>query len=165
MKQRPFYKKPVVSLKLYLRKILHLRTDTHQISLGFAIGAFIGVFPTFGLGFILISILALVIKFNVPAAFVGTAIGNPFFTPFWLFVSYKFGDFILPYILKKEYIQFLEKSISNKFLNFGVDYIVGNLILSIIAGVISYFVVKYFVNVYKKKKEKSMSQTQLGKKI
>jgi uncharacterized protein (DUF2062 family) len=33
-----------------IRKLLSLRASPHQIALGFAIGVFIGIFPTFGLG-------------------------------------------------------------------------------------------------------------------
>ena len=34
----------------YIQKLLSLRASPHQIALGFAIGVFIGIFPTFGLG-------------------------------------------------------------------------------------------------------------------
>ena len=51
--------------RVWIRKLFMLRTDPNQIALGFAIGAFIGVFPTFGVGFLLISAVALIIKFNV----------------------------------------------------------------------------------------------------
>jgi uncharacterized protein (DUF2062 family) len=61
--------------------LLSLRASPHQIALGLAIGVFIGIFPTFGLGGVFIIALATFWKFNIPGALVGTLIGNPLFAP------------------------------------------------------------------------------------
>ena len=67
-----------------IRKLLSLRASPHQIALGFAIGVFIGIFPTFGLGGLVIIALAALSRFNVPAALLGTLIGNPLFASVWI---------------------------------------------------------------------------------
>lgn len=143
-----------IRLRGWIRKIFHLRSDPHQIALGFALGAFIGVFPTFGLGFIVISLIAVVLKFNVPAAFLGTAIANPFLGPFWMFASYKVGKLIMDFFDSKKEIE-AAAGFLTKLFHSGLDYIVGNLLISIIAGVISYFIVlKLVVWVAKKRSER-----------
>jgi len=129
----------------WARKLLHARSDAHQIAFGFAIGAFIGVFPTFGLGFIAIAAIAVVVRFNVPAAFIGTAIANPFLGPFWMYVSYKVGKAVTA-VMPVD-VSFLKKSgFLSRLLDNGVDYLIGNTIVSAIAAVVGYVLVLIGVN-------------------
>ncbi|MEI7905523.1 MAG: DUF2062 domain-containing protein, partial [Candidatus Firestonebacteria bacterium] len=68
---------------LYL-KVIRLNDTPHKIALGVAIGVFIAVFPTFGLGFIFSVFFAWLLSANKAAALIGTLVGNPLFTPlFW----------------------------------------------------------------------------------
>ncbi len=135
------------SLLVNLKKLLRLRASIHEISLGFAVGVFIGILPTFGLGFLVISFFAIFIRFNVIAAFVGTALGNPFLSPFWIFSSYKLGE-----LITGVRIELLDLKINflNTTLKFTLAFIAGNLVISLVVAIISYFVVYILIDNIKK---------------
>jgi uncharacterized protein (DUF2062 family) len=141
----------IVKPKVWFKKIVSLNTAPHSIALGFAVGAVVGVFPTFGLGLLIISFIAVAMKCNVPAAVLGAAVGNPLFTPFWIGLSYKVGDTVLLF-LDLERISFQGKSWITKSVNFGLDYLIGNILICIVVGVGSYFIVKRSVVYYRSKK-------------
>ena len=126
----------------WARKLLHARTDEHQIALGFAIGAFIGVFPTFGLGFFVIAALAVAVRFNVPAAVIGTAVANPFLGPFWMFLSYQVGKAVTAALPGDEEALVKQTGLFTAFLDKGADYLIGNTIVSAAAAVLGYIVVR-----------------------
>ena len=75
-------------LKLNFLKIYYARGSTHEIALAAAIGAFWGVFPTFGLSTILSLLLYKIFRFNIVAAISGAFISNPLTSPFLLMISY-----------------------------------------------------------------------------
>lgn len=126
------------------KKLLHLRDSTHQISLGFAIGVTVGILPTFGFGALILGAMAVIIRFNIFSAIVGTLINNPLFVPFWVASSYKVGE-----IITKIGIDISGKSIIQNILGFGISYLIGNVVLSIICGFISYFIMYLLVETYR----------------
>jgi len=139
-------------LKVGFKKLLHLRDSTHEIALGFAVGVFVGVFPTFGFGALVLGALAIVIRFNFVASLIGTLINNPLFTPFWLISSYKVGE-----LVTKAGIKINEDFLKNTF-NFTLSYLVGNIILSVVSGIISYFVVYIVVESYRASKREDTKE-------
>lgn len=150
-KTRHIFKYWSILLRHQLKRLFSLRTEPHQIAMGFAVGAFVGVFPTFGLGFVIISLFGIFLRFNLPAAFIGTMVGNPVVTPFWMFVSYKTGSFIMGLFPKTTPV-LIDPSWIKKIFNFGLDYIVGNTLLSFLTGVIGYFLVLRGVQFYLERK-------------
>lgn len=139
-------------IKRQIIKLIHLRADVNQIAFGFAFGVFVGVFPTFGLGFILIFGLAFFVKFNVPAAFIGSFAGNPIFSPIWIPLSYQLGRFLAKSGVNFSNFMFLEDKSVRKVLKKGLEYLAGNLIISIVVSVISYFLIKEIIIYYRKRK-------------
>lgn len=138
----------------YAKKIFTLRSDPRQIALGFAIGVFIGIFPTFGIGLLLLSFLSVFIKFNIPAGIIGgTLVANPLTTPFWALLSYKTGKAVTGFLGMGRLIMVQNPS-WKKALSFGIDYLIGNLILSFSVSVLSYFVIRRIVEEYKARKKK-----------
>lgn len=129
------------------KKLFHLRDSTHQIALGFAIGVGVGILPTFGFGALFIGVLAIVVRFNIFSALVGTLVNNPLFVPFWLASSYKVGE-----VITKMGIDIYEKKLIENILGFGVSYLVGNIVLSIVCGLLSYFVIYLVVELYRTSK-------------
>jgi len=67
---------------LYLRTVRQ-NSSPARIATGTAVGVFIGVFPTFGLGIPLAFGLAFLFRFNAVSAVLGSAIMNPLTTPFF----------------------------------------------------------------------------------
>ena len=82
-------------IKVSILKIYYSRGSAHEIALGAAIGAFWGVFPTFGLSTILSLLLYKIIRFNFVAAISGAFISNPLTSPFLLIISYKVGSYFI----------------------------------------------------------------------
>lgn len=58
-------------------KLVHLNDSPARVAGGVAIGVFIGVAPTFGLGFPLAGFLAAAFRCNPVAAMAGSAVGAP----------------------------------------------------------------------------------------
>ena len=135
------------------KKLIHLRDSTHQIALGFSIGVAVGILPTFGFGALILALLAIVIRFNIFSALVGTLINNPLLVPFWLVSSYKVGE-----IITKIGVDIEEKNLFQNVLDFSISYIVGNVTLSVICGIISYIVMYIIVEIYRSSKGNLKSQ-------
>ena len=127
-------------LKLAVIHIYRAKGSPHEVALGAAIGAFWGVFPTFGLSTPLIFILYRFIRFNVLTAFAGALVSNPLTSPFLLFFSYKIGALFVP---TPQNIRLEDWA---KHLNeLGWAMLIGSTLLSTVVSVMIYFLVFYFV--------------------
>ncbi len=138
------------NLKSLLRyvylKLLRFRDPPEKIALSFSIGVFIGIFPTFGVGGILVILISYIFKLNYLAGLLGTFIMNYFTSPFFWALSYFVGNFILTG--RVEWKGFERGNLKN----FAISYLVGNLIIAAIFSVISYFIVKKIVVTYRKRR-------------
>lgn len=131
-------------LAVSFKKVLHLRDSTHQIALGFAIGVSVGILPTLGFGALILAGLAVFIRFNIFSAIVGTLINNPVFVPFWVASSYKVGE-----VITRMGVDLSEKGFLQNLFGFGLSFLVGNIILSITLGIVSYFVIFLIIEAYR----------------
>lgn len=78
-----------------LARIKRLPGTPHSIAAGFACGAAVSFTPFVGLHLAGALLLALIIRGNYLAAWIGTLVGNPWSFPFiWIF-TYKLGQFLL----------------------------------------------------------------------
>lgn len=114
-----------------------MRASPPQIALGFAIGVVIGILPTFGLGGLVIIVIAALWRFNVPAAILGTLMGNPLFAPVWitttcLMTGISINDMKIP---KEKFHQ-----IFTHYSQIGLRYLIGNFVLSLFVAIASYFI-------------------------
>jgi uncharacterized protein len=73
------------------KRLVNLRASPHEIALGCALGAFVSITPLLGVQTLLAIILAFVLRANVPAAIVGTFVGNPLSWPFIWISTYMMG--------------------------------------------------------------------------
>jgi uncharacterized protein (DUF2062 family) len=127
-------------LKINFLKIYYARGSAHEIALGAAIGAFWGVFPTFGLSTILSLLLYKVLRFNLLAALSAAFISNPLTSPFLLMISYKVGSIFIHTEIKFEFETWLQNiSIIGNIL------FIGATIISSITAILIYFIVKYTI--------------------
>jgi uncharacterized protein (DUF2062 family) len=138
-------------LKINILKIYHARGSPHEIALGAAIGAFWGVFPTFGLSTILSLLLYKFLRFNLPAALSAAFISNPLTSPFLLMISYKVGTIFIPTNIKFEYETWYQN-----ISIIGYVLFIGATIVSTITALIIYFIVKYAVD---NKRKKSLNES------
>ncbi|MFH1825233.1 MAG: DUF2062 domain-containing protein [Candidatus Firestonebacteria bacterium] len=124
---------------IYL-KLVRTNDTPPKVALGVAIGVFLGVFPTFGVGLILAYFFAWLLKVNKAAAVLGGLIMNPMTTPFFWGISALIGVTITggskEVILSEISSGSIFKAAGHSFL----VYIIGNLIVSIIFSIISYYI-------------------------
>lgn len=141
-KQRP--KNPIIilfrKLKLAFLRVYRAKGSPNEIALGVGIGAFWGVFPTFGLSTPLILALYRFIPFNLITAFAGALVSNPITSPFLLYLSYQIGSFFLPspHLLNlEEWWKDLDKV--------GWIMLLGATILSAVVSVVLYWITYVFI--------------------
>jgi len=127
-------------VKLNLLKIHNARGSSHEIALGAAIGAFWGVFPTFGLSTILSLLLYKLFRFNLIVALAAAFISNPITSPFLLMISYKMGTLFV-----KTNIQFEFENWYRDISQIAYVLFIGATIVSSLTAIIIYFITKYAV--------------------
>lgn len=126
--------------KISFLKIYYARGSAYEIALGAAIGAFWGVFPTFGLSTILSLLLYKIFRFNFVAAISGAFISNPLTSPFLLMISYKVGSYFIKTDIQFDY--------DNWYINLpkiGYVLIIGSTIVSSVTGLFVYYITKYAI--------------------
>lgn len=133
-------------LRYVYLKLLRLKDPPEKIALSFSIGVFIGIFPTFGFGGILVVLISYIFKLNYVAGLLGTFIMNYFTSPFFWTLSYFIGDLI--FSGKLEWKNFSRQT----FKSFALSYLVGNIIVSTIFSLIAYYLVKKIVTSYRKRR-------------
>lgn len=121
-------------------KVYYARGSVHEIALGAALGAFLGVFPTFGLSTILSLLLYKILRFNLVAAISGAFISNPLTSPFLLMISYKVGSNFI-----KTDIQFDANNWQQNVSKIGCILMIGSTIVSALTGIFVYYITKYVV--------------------
>jgi uncharacterized protein (DUF2062 family) len=126
--------------KVHLHKIYYARGSAHEIALGAAIGAFWGVFPTFGLSTILSVLLYKVFRFNLVVAISAAFISNPLTSPFLLVLSFRIG-LIFTHV-KTTF------DLNNWYSNLGevgLTMLIGSFLLSFFTAIIVFMLTKYFI--------------------
>ena len=88
-------KAPVTGLRKVYERLIRIRGEPRDISLGLALGIFIGLSPIFGIQIWSAILLAALFRWNKIAAAVGTLISNPFTTPFICAATYYVGSRLL----------------------------------------------------------------------
>ncbi|MDP1729877.1 MAG: DUF2062 domain-containing protein [Devosia sp.] len=90
---------PKMGLRRYVvylkNKVLRLSASPHAIAAGFASGAAVSIFPFVGFHFLLGFVLAFIVRGNLLAAALGTAVGNPLTFPFIFSATYQLGELML----------------------------------------------------------------------
>lgn len=135
-------------LRINFLKIYYARGSVNEIASGAAIGAFWGVFPTFGLSTILSLLLYKIFRFNLPVAISAAYISNPLTSPFLLMISFKTGAFFINTNVTFDYENWVQN-----FSKIGYIMLVGSSIVSTITAVSVYFITKYVVE--KRRNEKA----------
>lgn len=147
-----FFKNIFRKARISVLKIYYARGSAHEIALGAAIGAFWGVFPTFGLSTILSLLLYKIFRFNIVAAISGAFISNPITSPFLLMISYKVGRIFIETNVKFE----LETWYKN-LPQLGYVMLVGSTLVSLITGLIIYYLTKLAIE---RRRRKSLEKSQ-----
>lgn len=138
-------------------RLLRINDTPEKIAKGAALGVFLGIYPTFGLGFILAWLGSAVMGWNKAASILGSFIMNPLTIPFFWTLSAVVGGFIFN---QDSRLLYNEIKTGDFFANGGMlgglktsalIYIAGNTIVSVFFSVLAYFAVKNAVITHRKK--------------
>lgn len=123
--------------------LVSINASPRQVASGFAMGAFIGTFPTFGAGGLIAIGLCALLKMNYAATAIGClATGNPLATPLTIIASTQLGCLIYSSDVKT-LLEMAKNGMLFKSLNkFSLIYLTGNVIIAVILSAISFFAVK-----------------------
>ncbi len=83
------------STRYVFHRVARIPGSAYSLAAGFACGAAISFTPFIGLHFVLSALLAYVIRANVIASAIGTAVGNPWTFPFIWVGVFNVGNWIL----------------------------------------------------------------------
>jgi uncharacterized protein (DUF2062 family) len=76
-------------------RLIRLSDSTHKIAAGLAVGFSVSFSPLVGTHFIQCALICYLLRFNLIAALIGTAVGNPWTYPFIWWGSYELGVMLL----------------------------------------------------------------------
>jgi len=152
---------------LYVR-LVRINDSPQKIAWGLAVGAFLGVFPTFGLGILIALALAIAFKFNKAAAILGSLIMNPLTTPFFWTASSVLGALLvnrdwhhtlktfqafsahlnLRDLATREGWSFILKGLGTGIY----VYFLGNILISLVLAIIFYFAGLHLTKAYRERR-------------
>ena len=128
------------NIREFVERVKKLDGDPHYISMGMAIGVFVGTTPTMPFHTVIAVALAFILRGSKAAAAIGVWFCNPITAPFFYVGSYKLGMFILgqsvPFDVKYESLLELLKL----GMDVTVSMIVGGVLLGVVTGFVSYFI-------------------------
>jgi len=135
--------------KRRFREMLDLDSSPFSIAMGFAIGTFFAILPTFGLG-ILFGLLVLLFLKNVSkiSMFISFVVWNPIVLIFIQPISYSIGSLIFPGKGDVNY----SVEIFNQFFTHSQRYFTGSLIFSTFMAIVCFFIIYSFIVFSRKKK-------------
>lgn len=136
---------------IYLR-LVRMGGNPVRIALGFSLGVFLGVFPTFGIGIPLSLLLASAFRWNRVSAVLGSLVMNPLTTPFFWTLSGTVGAAIF----RTDAGRLLSNIQSGERLRSltagAMIYLAGNTIVAVITAVTAYFLALRAVLLYRRKR-------------
>ncbi len=143
---------------IYLR-LVRVGGDPVHIGLGFAVGVFLGIFPTFGVGTPLALLIASVMRWNRISAVLGTLVMNPLTTPFFWTLSGSLGAVIFRVDAKKVLQSAGNGERLKSLSEAALIYLTGNTIIALAGAVGSYFVSRKLVMAYREKRQERWKRT------
>ena len=128
--------------------VIRTKTSPHSIGLGFAIGTFISILPTPGfnilLGLLVLFIFKKVSKFSL---FAGIIFWKPLFSIPIYYFSYQIGDLLFGQSTTMVY----ELTIFARIYVYARRFLIGNIILTLIISLCSYFILRGIFTLYYKR--------------
>ena len=130
-------------VRLSYLKILRIDDSTEKIARGAALGAFIGLMPTLGVGIILCLIGSFILKVNKAAAIIASFVMNPFTAPLVWSGSVTIGKIIFWRETASEVFYGPgQEEIIKEIGHIPLVFVTGNTIIAGIGSLVVYFIVK-----------------------
>ncbi len=130
----------------FIRQLRELRGKPHELSLGIAIGVFVGITPTIPLHTVLAIALAVALRGSKLAAALGVWVANPLTIPIFYYGSYQLGRFVLrlpELALPPDYSVLSMVRLSGRVT---VAMLHGGVLLGILPAVAAYFLTYKFTS-------------------
>lgn len=143
---------------IYLR-LVRVGGDPVHIGLGFAVGVFLGIFPTFGAGTPLALLIASLLRWNRISAVLGTLVMNPFTTPFFWTLSGSLGAAIFRADARKVLQSAGDGEQMKSFSEAALIYLTGNTLIALAGAIVSYFVSRKMVIAYRERRRQLWKRT------
>jgi uncharacterized protein (DUF2062 family) len=135
-----------------LIKFFRLKGAPRKIALGFAIGACVNFYPTFGIGIPLAGLFAGLAMSSIPAGLLGDVAFKPLF-PVFFYLNLVTGYFFLPggnQDLDKMWIELMNLSPAT-FVKLGKIFFAGAIVNSLLLGIVLYSVVYLVMLKYRRR--------------
>ncbi|MBS4040084.1 DUF2062 domain-containing protein [Pedobacter aquae] len=139
-------------IKTRFIKLAKENSSVNEIATGAALGAFTGVFPSFGFGFLTVLLLHRFFKFNIFAAATGSLISNPLTSPLFMLLSFETGELLL-----NTDVRFDMHNWSANLKEAGYSIFIGAIAVSSFCSFATYFITKYIV-IYIRNRQSNSSE-------
>jgi len=154
-------------LRFIWRQVLKIRTTPHKVALGLAIGVFMACTPFLGVQTLLACAFAFMLRVSMPAAAIGTLVGNPLSWPANWSASYVFGALLLGLdpTYATDHLSETANSLGatlmapspetldaavNKLSPIVVPMVLGSVLVGLIAAIFSYYPTRRAVRVFQR---------------
>ncbi len=145
----------ITSFKEVLKTIVALDDTPHKLALSFAVGVYVSVSPFLGIHTILIIVISIIFGLNKVSALAGSWANLPWTMPFVYYSEYRIGEFFLNkdihFTIKPFTMEHYLKSGPDVF----ISIFIGSVVEGVFFGIISYFLLKYLITVYRRRKNVS----------
>ena len=165
-------KKGLIRAYKYLfKRVSRIPDKSHAIAIGVACGVAVSMTPFVGFQLLLTALCAFILRGNIVAGLLATAIGNPITFPFIWLGSYKLGKIIMGQSsLVSQQIHFMElfkdmkeaivmcdfQLLIEKVIPILTPMAIGGTIMAIISGFLTYYLIIGMVDEYKRSHEEKM---------
>jgi len=129
-------------LRYYILKFLRLKGTPWKVALGFAVGAVVNFYPTFGFGVPLAGALAGFVRGNIPAGLIGDILFKPLF-PAFFYLDLLLGNMLIGQRnadISRAVID-LAKLEPGAFLTVGKVFLIGAFINSLLVGLLLFMII------------------------
>lgn len=135
-------------IKKHFQEVLEIKTSPSSIAIGFSIGVFFGIFPSFGIEYLVMFLIILIFKkVSKVAMLAGYILFNPLITFPIHIVSYAIGN----YLLSNSPVVIMRFQILGDIITYTRRFILGSFITATFISTISYFIVYYLTKKYQEK--------------
>jgi hypothetical protein len=135
------------------QRLLRIHGTPREVALGFALGIFISLTPTFGIQMLIAFLLATFLKWNRISAIIGVFLSNPLTAPFIYTGTYLAGLTFWPYPAPPFPGQVISLTFFKELVQQTPDLLIimsiGGAIIGIPAALLSYIIILNLVNRYR----------------
>lgn len=152
------------SAAYYLKRILRLSGTPYAIAMGVAVGVAISFTPLIGFHIALAALIAWLLRANVVAAALGTAVGNPLTFPIIWATTYEVGHFLLRGVNRdapSSLASLMERPI-DQIMPFIKPMLAGSIPLGLAVGAIIFAVAYKGVAAYQEAKRRRLREPKMA---